>query len=174
MSVDFANPKKILNDHLELKRDMAAADFGCGSGRWAVALAQILEHGRVYAIDLLDEPLSAAKSRVRVTNLENVEIVKSDIEKLIPRLLANSLDLVLMTNLLFQVRDKEAVFEESKRVLKAGGKILVIDWKEGMSIGPEEKLSPGEVKDLAKKAGFALVGEFDAGNFHYGLIFEKE
>jgi ubiquinone/menaquinone biosynthesis C-methylase UbiE len=170
----FINPKQILRDHLGLKKNMLAADFGCGGGQWAVELAQILEQGKVYAIDLLDEPLSATRSRAKMENVENVEVVKGDIEKLIPRLLADSLDLVLMTNLLFQIKDKKLVFEEAKRVLKSGGKILVIDWKESAFIGPEKKLPPAELKTLAAELGFSLFGEFSAGNFHYGLIFEKQ
>ena len=169
----FANPKEILANHLALKRNMLAADFGCGSGEWAAAVAEIMEHGKVYAIDLLEEPLSAARSRARVAGLENIEFVKSDIEKLIPRLRADSLDLVLMTNLLFQVKDKKAVFEEAKRVLKPGGKILVIDWKNGVAIGPAEKLPQEAVKEFVAQSGFGPVDEFDAANFHYGLVFEK-
>jgi len=106
--------------------------------------------------------------------LQNIEFVKSDIEKLIPRLPENALDLVLMTNLLFQVGDIGAVFGEAKRVLKPGGKVMVIDWKESARVGPAEKLPPEKVREVAGRAGFELIGEFDAGNFHYGLIFEKQ
>lgn len=174
MASGFINPKQILREYLELKRDMIAADFGCGGGQWAVELAEILELGKVYAIDLLDEPLSATRSLAKINNLENIETVKGDIEKLIPRLLSESLDLVLMTNLLFQIKDKKPVFEEAKRVLKPGGKILVVDWKEGVSIGPAQKLPIGELKTLAAESGFSPASEFSAGNFHYGLVFEKK
>jgi Methylase involved in ubiquinone/menaquinone biosynthesis len=170
----FANPKQILLDRLKLKRDMAAADFGCGSGEWAAALARILDHGKVWAIDLLEEPLSAAKSRAKIAGLENIEFVRGDIEKLVPQLPADSLDLVLMTNLLFQVGDRNAVFNEAKRVLKTGGRVVAIDWKATARVGPAEKLPPEEIKDAAARAGFEAIGEFDAGSFHYGLIFEKQ
>lgn len=170
----FVNPNQILRQHIELKRNMSAADFGCGSGEWALALAKILDHGKVWAVDLLEEPLSAARSRTKIAGLQNIEFVKSDIEKLIPRLPENALDLVLMTNLLFQVGDIGAVFGEAKRVLKPGGKVMVIDWKESARVGPAEKLPPEKVREVAGRAGFELIGEFDAGNFHYGLIFEKQ
>lgn len=169
----FASPKQILLDHLELKRDMAAADFGCGSGEWAVALARILEHGKVWGIDLLEEPLSAARSRARVAGLENLEFIRADAEKEIPQLKPESLDLVLMTNLLFQIDDKAAIFAEAKKVLKSKGKVLVIDWQEKTKLGPEKKVSPEEVKETAQKTGFELINEFKTGNFHYGLIFAK-
>lgn len=170
----FVNPSQILQQHMDLKRNMFAADFGCGSGEWAIAAARLLEHGKVWAIDLLEEPLSAARSRARVAGLENIEFVKGDIEKTISRLRADSLDLALMTNLLFQIDDKDAVFGEAKRTLKPGGKILIIDWKTAARIGPGEKISPQEIKKIAARAGFELTDEFDAGSFHYGLVFAKK
>lgn len=173
MASTFINPGLILQQQLQLRRDTIAADFGCGSGEWALALAKILDHGKVWAVDLLEEPLSAARSRAKIAGLQNIEFVKGDIEKLVPRLPADALDLVLMTNLLFQVGDIGAVFGEAKRVLKAGGKVLVVDWKGGVRVGPAEKLPPEKAKEVAARAGFELIGEFDAGNFHYGLIFKK-
>ena len=173
MASTFINPGLILQQQLQLRRDMTAADFGCGSGEWALALAKILDHGKVWAVDLLEEPLSAARSRAKIAGLQNIEFVKGDIEKLVPRLPADALDLVLMTNLLFQVGDIGAVFGEAKRVLKPGGKVLVIDWKGDVRVGPAEKLPPEKAKEVAARAGFESIGEFDAGNFHYGLIFKK-
>lgn len=170
----FISPNQILQQRIDLKRNMFAADFGCGSGEWAVAAARLLEHGKVWAIDLLEEPLSATRSRARVAGLENIEFVKGDIEKTISRLRADSLDLALMTNLLFQIQDKDAVFGEAKRTLKSGGKILIIDWKTAARIGPSEKISPEEVKKIAARAGFELTDQFDAGSFHYGLVFAKK
>jgi ubiquinone/menaquinone biosynthesis C-methylase UbiE len=169
----FISPRKIINDHLVLESTMKAADFGCGSGEWTIPLAELLENGKVYAIDLLEEPLSVVRGKARDKGLENIELVKSDIEGIIPRLLANSLDLVLMANLLFQVKDRPAVFAEASRVLKVGGRVLAIEWNEDAAIGPPQKVAKKELKSLAAGAGFAPIGEFKAGSFHYGLVLKK-
>jgi len=153
---------------------MNGADFGCGSGGWAIPLAKALAEGKVYAIDLLEEPLSALRSKIRAANIFNVEIVKADVEKTIIRLLANSVDIVLMTNLLFQVKNKEGVFNEAKRALGPGGKILLVDWREDAGLGPQERITASEAKELAQKTGFKTIDEFDAGSLHFGLIFEKK
>ena len=167
----FLNPSEVLKQ-LELGKEMVAADFGCGSGGWVIPLAKKLEEGKVFAIDILDESLSALRAKIKLEKILNIEVLKSDVEKT-SRVLKNSCDLVLMTNLLFKVADIKKVFEEGKRVLKTGGKILVVDWKKDASFGPKEKVLPEVVKKIAGEIGLKLEKEFEAGLYHYALIFEK-
>ena len=170
----FLKPEEILKQ-LDLREDMIAADFGSGSGGWALPLAQILKEGKVYAIDILEEPISALKSRAEILKIFNIEVVLSDIEKKNgSKLKDNHLDLVLITNLLFEAEDKKEVLAEGKRVLKKGGKILVVDWKKDSSLGPKQgRASVEEVKEIAKNLDLKLEKELDAGNYHYGLVFTK-
>ena len=168
----FLNPQEVLKQ-LKLKKEMIAADFGCGSGGWALPLAKKLEEGTIYAIDILEEPLSALKARAKLEKILNIEIIRADVEKRTP-LSSNSVDLVLMTDLLFECEDKKMVLEEGKRVLKPGGKILVVDWKLDATIGPEEgRVSTEEVKKIAKDLNLTLETEFEAGIYHWGLIVVK-
>jgi len=171
--MEFLNPEKIL-EKLNLRENQIAADFGSGSGGWAIPLARILKRGKVFAIDILEEPLSVLSLKLKTEKIYNVEIRKADVEEKVP-LLPEFVDLVLMTNLLFECKNKRKVLEEGKRILKKGGKILVVDWKEDLpkEIGPEEKVKKEEIKEIAKELGLKLKEEFEAGDFHFGLIFEK-
>lgn len=157
-----------------LRSDMTAADFGSGSGGWTIPLAKKLDDGEVFAIDIQEEPLSALEGRARMEGLSNIRKVVADVEARIRELKESSCDLVLITDLLFQVENKKAVFEEAKRVLKSGGKILVVEWTPEASLGPKEgRVSQEEVKEIAKNLGFQLEREFKAGDYHYGLVFTK-
>jgi ubiquinone/menaquinone biosynthesis C-methylase UbiE len=169
MKQQFLNPEKIL-EKLNLNKKMVAADFGCGSGGWAIPLAKKVKW--VFAIDLLEESLSALRGRMKMEKLSNIDPLRANVEER-TTLLSESCDLVLMTNLLFQVDDMRKVFEEAKRVLKKEGKILVVDWKENAEVGPEKRVSVEKVKEVAKEAGLKLKGEFEAGIYHFGLIFSK-
>ena len=152
---------------------MIAVDFGCGSGGWVIPLAKELEEGRVLAVDILQEPLSALKAKAKLEKVSNVEIVSADIEKG-TELFDNSADLVLMTNLLFQCQDRKRVLEEGKRILKKGGKILVVDWEIDSPLGPKEgRVFSEEIKKISQSLGLKLKREFKASNYHYGLIFER-
>jgi len=170
----FLNPEKVLKK-LRLKKDMIAADFGCGSGGWVIPLAKKLEEGMVYAIDILEEPLSALRGKADLKRITNIKTILSDVEdKEGSKLSSNYCNLVLMTNLLFEIEEKEKVLEEGKRILKKKGKILVVDWNIEAPLGPKGgRVSLNEIKKIAKRIGLVSKKEFGAGAYHYGLIFEK-
>lgn len=170
----FLNPEEVLSQ-LSLRKDMVAAEFGAGSGSFTVFLARVLEEGLVYAVDIQENSLSALKSRQLLENLNNIKIVKGDLEKTHGSTIADSsLDLVVIPNVLFQVENKIAIISEADRVLKKGGRLVLIDWKPEAPKGPEEgRISPGEVKELAEKVEFKFQKEIKAGDYHFGLIFEK-
>jgi len=168
----FLNPSEVLKQ-LKLKKEMVAADFGSGAGGWALPLAKILEEGKVYAIDILEEPLSALKAKIKLGKIFNIELIKSDVNQT-SKLTSESCDLVLMTNLLFESEDKKRVLEEGKRVLKKGAKLLIVDWKLDAPLGPKEgRVSAKEVKALSEELDLKVEREFEAGIYHWGLILVK-
>lgn len=174
MSTEFLNPEQIL-DKLDLSPNMIAADFGSGSGGWSLPLAKRLSEGKIFAIDILREPLSALEGKAKSSKILNIQTILSDIEKENGSKLGdNSVDLVLMTNLLFQVEKRERVLREAKRILKNGGKVLIVDWLPKASVGPEKgRIMPETLKKMAQEIGFSLEGEFKAGAHHYGIILGK-
>lgn len=173
MKQGFLNPEEIL-DQLELKVNMLAAEFGCGSGGFTIYLARKLSEGLVWAVDILEGPLSALKSRQLLEGLHNIKIIRGDLEKpngsTIPSL---SLDLVVIPNVLFEAEDKTAIMREADRVLKSRGILVVIDWLPEAVQGPEQKVSPKEVKKIAEELELNFKKEITAGKYHYGLVFEK-
>jgi len=172
MEKEFLNPEKIL-EKLNLKGNEIAADFGSGSGGWTLPLAKILKKGKVFAFDILEEPLSVLSLKVKTERIYNLEIRKCDLEEKVP-LLPNSVDLVLMTNLLFQVKEKKKVLKEGKRILREGGKILIVDWIKDNPLTKEiEWVNFEEIKKFARELNLKIEKEFSAGVYHYGLILVK-
>ena len=171
---DFININEPLS-YLDVQRSDSAAEFGCGTAEFALALARKVDKGKVYALDILEEKLSVLKHKIALHGPHNIKMIVCDLEA--PNgstLKNNSLQVVLIPNLLFGVENKHAIIEEAKRVLKAGGQLLVIDWLTSTSWGPKEGLvKPEEVKQLAEMSGFSLKREFAVGDYHYGLLFLK-
>lgn len=172
MNEGFLNPQQILKD-IPLKEDMIACDFGSGSGGWAIPLARELNAGVVYAIDILEEAVSALNGKISAQQIFNIKTMVGDVEKGV-KIKDGYFDLVLMTNLLFQVDNKQFVLEEARRVLKQNGMVLIVDWNKEAPVGSKEgRVSIDEVVSLGERTGFRKEKEIPAGNFHWGLLLRK-
>lgn len=173
----FIEPEEIVQ-RLDVQAGMKVADFGSGSGYFSIPLARLVgDDGKVYALDIQKDVLETVKSRAKTENLLNIETVWANLE--LPRgskLDDGKVDLVIISNILFQAEDKGAVVKESARILKPGGSLVVFEWDETASPpGPPLELRIGKstVRDLTQKAGFSFSKDLDAGSHHYGLIFKK-
>jgi ubiquinone/menaquinone biosynthesis C-methylase UbiE len=172
MNEGFLNPQQILKN-ISLREDMVACDFGCGSGGWVIPLAKELKSGMVYGVDIIEDAISALAGKASSEKLFNIKTIIGNVEKGI-KMPDQYFDLVLMTNLLFQVDDKYGVLGEAKRVLKNNGIILIVDWEKDALVGSREgRISVEEIKEMASRVGFTSEKEFKAGNFHWGLILRK-
>ncbi len=158
---------------------ISIADFGSGSGIFTIELAKRLNNnGHILAIDILEKPLAFLienAKRQNVAHLINTKIC--DLEnKSLGRDLQSGFDVVTIVNMLFQVKDKENVLKEAKRVLKDSGFLVIVDW-EIYKIPMSQNLYPVNKKELIKvveKIGFGLKEEVRLSNTHFGLIFTKK
>ena len=170
---EFLNVSSVL-ENLQLKDSMTGAEFGCGSAMFALALAKRLCKGRVYALDIQEEKLSAVKGRAVIEKVTNIMPIVCDLEKEKGSTLATAtIDVVLIPNLLFQVENKHAILTEAIRILKNGGQLLVIDWSKEGPGSPASIVGPETIKNTAKEAGISLQQEFVVGDYHYALLFTK-
>ena len=172
----FAHPARNVGA-LGIQSGMSVADFGSGSGAYVLSMAKRLEGaGRVYAIDVQRDLLRKVKNEAEKRGYHNVEVIWCDLEQ--PRaskIAERALDLVLISNLLFQIEHKGAVFSEAWRILKPSGHLAVIDWSDsfgGMGPVKQDVVSKEKAFALAESAGFELQREFEAGAHHYGLLFK--
>jgi ubiquinone/menaquinone biosynthesis C-methylase UbiE len=114
------------------RRDLAAllallddrwtvADLGCGTGRLSELLAPNVE--RVIAIDASSEMLDEARERLR--GRRNVELRSGELEAL--PLAGESVDAAIIALVLHYAAEPDRVIGEAARVLRPGGKLLVLD-----------------------------------------------
>ena len=173
---EFLNVEKIV-DELNIAPNEAVADFGAGHGFFTIAFAKrVGPSGQVFAIDVLETALESIRSQAKIEGLFNIKIIRANLEKLGgSNLPADSCDLVLIANVLFQVPDKPSLIDEAKRVLKGGGRLAVIEWKPYIAVGPikTSRMPEAELKQLILSKGFSEIGSINAGTHHYGLVFTK-
>lgn len=171
---DFLKLDEVLKE-LNIKEDMVAAEFGCGSAHFTIAIANRLKKGRVYALDIQEEKLSAVKGKLALEKINNVFLILCDLEANKGSTLPdNAVDIVLIPNVLFQAEDKYAIVNEAKRILKSGGQLLIIDWLKSIPSTPKTGVvSPDEIKKMADSLGLSFKKEFQAGDYHFALLFTK-
>lgn len=173
----FSDPQKNI-DQCGIQVGMEIADLGSGSGHYTIAAAKALAStGRVYSVDIQKDLLTKLKNEAVRQGLYNVEVIWGDIEKPKGTCLRDaSVDLVLLSNILFQLSDKSGTIDEIKRILKPAGRAMVVDWQDsfgGLGPKPENVFRKDAAMDLFEKKGFHLDREIMAGAHHYGLIYKK-
>ena len=172
----FSDPIKII-EQITFSDDAHIADFGCGSGAYSLAIAKKLIMGKIFAIDVRKDMVERLGNIAKSKKIEKLHVVWGDIdEENGSRLRENSIDFVLLTNTLFQVEDKKMVMQEASRILKSGGRLLIIDWEDSFgNIGPKEDhiITERTAKLLTEEVGFIFDKKIEAGEHHYGFIVHK-
>ena len=176
----FAHPGRNIAA-LGIEPGMNIADFGAGSGAYTLEIAQVLGHaqlaGHVYAVDVQKDLLRRIKTLAQAQKLDTIDVLHGDLEK--PggsKIAEHAVDLVLISNLLFQLEDKKAPVREAARILKEGGRLAIIDWEDSFGgLGPIQAhvFKRESALALSSECGFILEREFPAGAHHYGFIFRK-
>ncbi len=104
-----------------LSPDAVVGDLGCGTGQVAAALSPWVK--RVVAVDESADMLRAARERLHA--LKNVSVKEGNLEHLPAR--DGELDIAMLSLVLHHVPDPGHALAEVGRVVKRGGRVLVVD-----------------------------------------------
>ena len=177
--IELLDSREILEDHAKLGYGEKVAALGCGpKAYFTFQAARIVgDKGLVYAVDIMKDVLSSVESHAKTDGFANVKTVWSNLEKYgATKIPENSVDLAMLVNVLFEVGDLGTCLKEAVRLVKAGGRILVIDWKNtGVPFGPtmDKRVNQSQVKEYLDVFGLKLEEEFEAGKYHFGMIYRK-
>ncbi len=107
-----------------LHPEWVVGDLGSGTGAFTEMLAPFVRS--VVAVDRSPEMLEAARDRL--AEHRNVEFHEGELEAL--PLASGSLDVAVLLLVLHYVVEPRRALEETARVLKPGGKLIVVDMRE--------------------------------------------
>ena len=148
------------------KRGDVILDYGCGIGFNTIPAAEIVgEDGMVYALDVHPLAIKSVEKKIREKELKNVKTILSGLNT---GLSDESVDIVLLYNVLPMVKNRPALIKELYRVLKPGGTLSV---KSGLVVNlySREKMRTKDLEKLMIDNG-PLKLERRIGKFH---IFKK-
>lgn len=162
----------------DLKHGDHVADLGSGIGHFSIPIAKrVGPEGKVYAVDIHRDILTRLSHDASEHHISNIHAIWGDIEN--PggtHIDSGTMDVVLCINILFQIPDRPSALREILRIIKKGGRIIVVDWHSDTLLGPrkEKRVPLDEVKRLCERFGLLFVKDISVGAHHYGIIFKKE
>ena len=161
-----------------LKPGQVVLDLGSGGGLDGfLAALQVGDQGRVIGVDMTSEMIKKALRNLARLGLGNVEFRKGQIEALPVE--SDTIDVIISNCVINLSPDKQAVLNETYRVLKPGGRLAVSDLVRHGDIGRLRRsfleawsgcmAGTEEISDLVSKleqAGFSQISirTRDGGN----------
>ncbi len=143
-----------------LQGETPILDVGCGEGRLVNFLAVKLRR-KIFGVDISSGNFSEARKEAELKNVSHlVKYMKSDATNL-HVFKEGSFGGVVNVYTLHEFKDPATVLGEVKRVLKRGGKLVIVDFVKG---GEAERLwgeryyTPEEIKSMLECSGFHVVG----------------
>jgi SAM-dependent methyltransferase len=145
----------------DLHPGQVVLDLGAGAGADVLISARrVGPSGKAYGLDMTDEMLELARANAAKAGAENVEFVKGYIED-IP-LPDGAIDVVISNCVINLAGDKNVVFAEAARVLKAGGRFAVSD------VIADAGMDDATRADMAAWTG-CIAGALTREEFEHGL-----
>jgi ubiquinone/menaquinone biosynthesis C-methylase UbiE len=169
---EWQRPQEVVKA-LALKPGMSVADLGAGTGYFSRYLSSAVgESGTVFAVEVEPNLIVHLRERAEKEASANVIPILASYDN--PRLPPRSVDLVLIVDTFHHIDDRRTYLEKLNRVLKRGGRVVIIDWqKRELPVGPpiDHKLSEEQIEQEMRAVGYELLQRPDILPYQYFLIF---
>ena len=164
---------------IAVKEKQTIAELGCGHfGYFVFPIARLVgKNGTLYAVDIVPAVLDEIKRRAYIENLPQIKPMWSNLEIFKgTKIESSSVDTALLINVLSQSEKKVEIIREAVRLLKTGGKLLIVDFKtDALLFGPEPeyRLKADALRRVAPKLSLIITEEFEVGTCYHAFILKK-
>ncbi len=122
LGIGCGNPTALAS----IKKGETVLDLGSGAGfDCFLASKETGETGSVIGVDITPEMVAKAQKNAKIGNYQNVEFKVGEIENLPVE--SQTIDLIISNCVINLSNQKERVFKEAYRVLKANGRMMISD-----------------------------------------------
>jgi SAM-dependent methyltransferase len=164
-------PPEVIFAHLDPPQGGLVVDFGAGTGKFAIELAERRPDLKVIALDQQPEMLALLEAKPAAQQLPNIQPMLVDEADS----LEGAADRILAMNVLHELGDE--TLRGISRLLKPEGSLLIVDWNSATDrpIGPpkDHTHTPDEALERLAKAGFEPVS-LEPLRYHFVLRAERK
>lgn len=152
-------------------------EIGSGYGTFTIPAARLL-NGTIHAYDIEKEMVDYLNEKLAILQIHNVRLQQRDILTHTTGLPDNSVDYVMLFNILHHEAPADFL-NESYRILKPKGKIGIIHWRSDIATprGPDLSIrpKPEQLMEWIDTNKFRIDKvPFLIKPYHYGLIISKK
>ena len=171
--LQYLNPE-IIWEKANIEKPSVLIDIGAGTGFFALHFSRKMTNGKLYACDISEEMITWMENNLPVESKGIVIPIK--MQEISVPLPDGTADLVYMINLHHELEDPIGIIGESFRLLKNGGKLMIIDWKkqetpEGPPVGI--RIAEDVIERQMRMCDFADIKKHDILAYHNFLTGEK-
>lgn len=163
-------------DRLKINETLEhVAELGCGYGTFTLPVARRIQ-GVLFTFDIERAMIARTITRAADEGMSNISIVQRDVLATGFGLEAECCDAVLLFNIL-HFTEPQALVAEAARIVRPGGRVLVIHWRSDISTprGPALEVRPryNQVCDWATEARLVAGSVLHLPPWHYGVALTK-
>ncbi len=166
-------PEELLN-MLFIKKIFNILDLGAGTGYLTIPAAKMID-GLVYALDIDSKMLEIIDSKAKEQNASNIKLIESGTDN-VP-LPDGSIDIVLASLILHEVRPLSETIFQINRVLKEGGQFMCLEYEKTDSAadGPplHIRVSSSVMERELKNIGLSVTHKVFLKDSLYVIIAKK-
>jgi SAM-dependent methyltransferase len=153
------------------------AEVGCGYGTFTIPASQLIS-SKLYAFDIDENMVDAVRQKSEDSGIDNIIPEQRDVLKEGTGLPENSMDYVMLFNILHH-EDPHELLMETHRILKPTGKVGIIHWRSDIPTprGPALNIrpKPQDIVQLIDDQFFTLEkAPFILEPYHYGMVLTKQ
>lgn len=161
----WQHPERVI-EALGIQPGDAVAEIGAGSGYWLPWLSEAVgPDGRVFAVEVDDDKVTALTELVRDQGWQNVEVIRGEFAD--PHLPDSEIDLAMTCLTYHHIEDREAYFEKLRSDLSPSGRVAHLDDTGDLPIpliwlaSKGHWTKPDDMKREMENAGYAQAQSFD-------------
>ncbi len=166
-------PEELLN-MLSIKKTDNILDLGAGTGYLTIPAAKMVD-GLVFALDIDSEMLEIIDSKAKEENASNIKFINSGTDNI--TLPDSSIDIVLASLILHEVRPLSETIFQINRVLKEGGQFMCLEYEKTDSAadGPplHIRVSSSVMERELKNIGLSVTHKVFLKDSLYVIIAKK-